>query len=253
MRPGYQIAAAADHPLRVGQPLQEPIPAPAAAKPVGGSQRLCVQLQLLDREDGSAQRRIHPGQRLVPEVGRAAEEIVNRAKRSAEGVGQNAVHLFSTCPGTRLTPAPLSTWFSGGAEGSIAIDPLTQNPPGRTFNPSDCPLFRAYRVSRASAGTVRQARAFPGGGNLMPAARRPRNAAEAPNSKLSSFYDHGCLCSQEKASKIPNTRRSHKTTAMTTTAFRIDLMELAIGMKRLTSHNRTPTTIRVNATYSNDI
>ena len=33
----------------------------------------------------------------------------------------------------------------------------------------------------------------------------------------------------------PNTFRSHKTTAMTTTAFKIDLMEPAIGMKLLTS------------------
>src|ERR1022692_2246213 len=44
---------------------------------------------------------------------------------------------------------------------------------------------------------------------------------------------------------------SHNTTVITTTAFRIDLMELAIGMKRFTSHRRTPTTIRVMTTWSN--
>lgn len=44
--------------------------------------------------------------------------------------------------------------------------------------------------------------------------------------------------------KSPNTFRSHKTTTMTTTAFRIDLMELAMGTKRFTSQSRTPTTTR---------
>ena len=42
----------------------------------------------------------------------------------------------------------------------------------------------------------------------------------------------------------PNTFRSHKTTAMTTTAFKIDLMEPAIGLKLLTTQRRTPTTTR---------
>src|SRR5579863_84658 len=42
----------------------------------------------------------------------------------------------------------------------------------------------------------------------------------------------------------PKTFRSHTTTTMITTAFRIDLMEPAIGMKLLTSQRRTPTTIR---------
>jgi hypothetical protein len=43
----------------------------------------------------------------------------------------------------------------------------------------------------------------------------------------------------------PKTFRSHKTTTMTTTAFRIDLMDPAMGMKLFTSQSRTPTTIRV--------
>jgi hypothetical protein len=33
---------------------------------------------------------------------------------------------------------------------------------------------------------------------------------------------------------------------MTTTAFKIDLIELAIGMNELISHRMTPTTIKVN-------
>lgn len=47
----------------------------------------------------------------------------------------------------------------------------------------------------------------------------------------------------------PKTVRSHKTTAMTTTAFKIDLMEPAIGMYELTSQRRTPTTIRTSTTW----
>jgi hypothetical protein len=46
----------------------------------------------------------------------------------------------------------------------------------------------------------------------------------------------------------PNALRSHTTTQMTTTAFKIDLMELAIGMNRLISQRITPTTIKVNST-----
>lgn len=45
----------------------------------------------------------------------------------------------------------------------------------------------------------------------------------------------------------PNALRSHITTQMTTTAFKIDLMELAIGMKRLISQRITPTTIKVKS------
>jgi len=47
----------------------------------------------------------------------------------------------------------------------------------------------------------------------------------------------------------PKTLRSHKTTAMTTTAFKIDLMELAMGMYELTSQRRTPTTIKTSTTW----
>jgi hypothetical protein len=42
----------------------------------------------------------------------------------------------------------------------------------------------------------------------------------------------------------PKTLRSHKTTQITTTAFKIDLMLAAIGMKRFTNQSSTPTTIR---------
>jgi hypothetical protein len=48
----------------------------------------------------------------------------------------------------------------------------------------------------------------------------------------------------------PKTVRSHKTTAMTTTAFKIALMEPAIGMYELTSQRRTPTTTRTNTTWT---
>jgi hypothetical protein len=46
----------------------------------------------------------------------------------------------------------------------------------------------------------------------------------------------------------PNTLPSHHNTPITTITFNIDLMELAIGMKLLTSHSTTPTTINVNST-----
>jgi hypothetical protein len=48
----------------------------------------------------------------------------------------------------------------------------------------------------------------------------------------------------------PKTLRSHKTTTMTTTAFKIDLMEPAIGMYELTSQRRTPTTTRTITTWT---
>src|SRR5215469_15391658 len=41
----------------------------------------------------------------------------------------------------------------------------------------------------------------------------------------------------------PKTLRSHKTTAMTTTPFKMDLIVACIGINRLTSHSKTPTTI----------
>src|SRR5580693_7297685 len=43
----------------------------------------------------------------------------------------------------------------------------------------------------------------------------------------------------------PKTLSSHKTTQITTTAFKMDLMLPAMGMKRFTSQSKTPTTIRV--------
>jgi hypothetical protein len=46
---------------------------------------------------------------------------------------------------------------------------------------------------------------------------------------------------------------SHKTVTITTTAFKIDLIDPAIGMKLFTSHSRTPTTIRTINTCSNGI
>jgi hypothetical protein len=52
----------------------------------------------------------------------------------------------------------------------------------------------------------------------------------------------------ERECKSPKALRSHKTTAMTTTAFKIDLMELAIGTKAFTSQRRTPTTTRTITT-----
>jgi len=42
----------------------------------------------------------------------------------------------------------------------------------------------------------------------------------------------------------PKMFSSHKTTPITTTAFKMDLIDPAIGMKLLTSHSKTPTTIR---------
>ena len=38
----------------------------------------------------------------------------------------------------------------------------------------------------------------------------------------------------------PKTLSSHKTTAMTTTPFKMDLIVACIGIKRLTSHSKTP-------------
>jgi len=52
----------------------------------------------------------------------------------------------------------------------------------------------------------------------------------------------------ERELRSPKTLRSLKTTAMTTTAFKIDLMEPAIGMNLLMSQRITPTTIRTTTT-----
>src|SRR5580658_1567913 len=46
---------------------------------------------------------------------------------------------------------------------------------------------------------------------------------------------------------------SHKTVTITTTAFKIDLIDPAIGMKLFTSHSNTPTTIKTINTCSNGI
>jgi hypothetical protein len=43
----------------------------------------------------------------------------------------------------------------------------------------------------------------------------------------------------------PKTFSNHRTTAITTTALRIDLIEAAMGINRLTSQSKTPTTINV--------
>jgi hypothetical protein len=51
---------------------------------------------------------------------------------------------------------------------------------------------------------------------------------------------------REREWNNPNTFKSHNTTPMITTAFKIDLMLPAMGMKRFTSHRRMPTTIRVS-------
>jgi hypothetical protein len=49
----------------------------------------------------------------------------------------------------------------------------------------------------------------------------------------------------------PKMFRSHNTTPITTTAFKMDLIDPAIGMKLLTSHNKTPTMIRTQAAKQN--
>jgi hypothetical protein len=56
--------------------------------------------------------------------------------------------------------------------------------------------------------------------------------------------------SRERLWSNPNALRSHITTQMTTTAFKIDLIELDIGMKRLISHRMTTTAIKVNNTWT---
>jgi hypothetical protein len=47
--------------------------------------------------------------------------------------------------------------------------------------------------------------------------------------------------------KSPKEFRIHRTTAITTTPFNIDLMDPCMGMKRFTSHRRTPTTTRTSS------
>jgi hypothetical protein len=47
----------------------------------------------------------------------------------------------------------------------------------------------------------------------------------------------------------PKTFNNHTTTQITTTAFKIDRIEPAMGTNVLTSHNRTPTTISTSNTW----
>jgi hypothetical protein len=67
----------------------------------------------------------------------------------------------------------------------------------------------------------------------------------APHAKVLATY---CQARQilrfRIEGKIPKTLKSQTTTRITTTAFKIDLIELAIGMKVFTSQSRTPITIR---------
>jgi hypothetical protein len=51
----------------------------------------------------------------------------------------------------------------------------------------------------------------------------------------------------EREWNSPETFRIHRTTPMTTTPFKIDLMDPCMGMKRFTSHRRTPTTTRTSS------
>ena len=57
----------------------------------------------------------------------------------------------------------------------------------------------------------------------------------------------------EKELNSPNTFKSHNTTTITTTAFKMDLIVPYIGMKRLISQSKTPTTIKTVTTVSNGI
>jgi hypothetical protein len=52
----------------------------------------------------------------------------------------------------------------------------------------------------------------------------------------------------ESSPMSPKTLRSHKTTTMITTAFKIDLMEPAMGMYELMSQRITPTTTKTTIT-----
>jgi hypothetical protein len=49
---------------------------------------------------------------------------------------------------------------------------------------------------------------------------------------------------RESEWRSPNTLRSHTTVAITTMAFKMDLIVPSMGMKRLTNQSRTPTTTR---------
>jgi len=57
------------------------------------------------------------------------------------------------------------------------------------------------------------------------------------------------MCKNEL--KSPNTFKSHKTTTIATTAFRMDLIVPCIGMYRLISQSNTPTTIKTITIFIN--
>jgi len=57
----------------------------------------------------------------------------------------------------------------------------------------------------------------------------------------------------ERLWNSPKTFRSHNTTTITTTAFKMDLIVPCIGIKRLTSQSRRPTTTRTITTCSKGI
>jgi hypothetical protein len=54
-------------------------------------------------------------------------------------------------------------------------------------------------------------------------------------------------CIREREWNSPKMFSSHKTTAITTTAFKMDLIVPCIGMKLLTSQSRTPITTRTTS------
>jgi hypothetical protein len=68
---------------------------------------------------------------------------------------------------------------------------------------------------------------------------------ETKSNKLMAYFPTWIV---ERWLKIPKTLRSHKITAITTTAFKIDFIDPAIGINRLMSHRMTPTTIRTTIT-----
>jgi hypothetical protein len=96
-------------------------------------------------------------------------------------------------------------------------------------------LLTLYILSLTNCGSLAAER-----WGLGPFARKPTLGHRAGPNRT---RDHPTWI-LEMEWKSPNTFRSHKTTTMTTTAFRIDLMELAMGTKRFTSQSRTPTTTR---------
>jgi hypothetical protein len=62
-------------------------------------------------------------------------------------------------------------------------------------------------------------------------------------------YDPTRMCGSHAST--PNTFSSHSTTQITTTAFKIDLIVPCIGMNRLISHSKIPTTISTITIFIN--